>query len=131
VSSNIIAFFDHGQVIPISNDADQLRDAEDKLAAAERRIIELEAERARAIAVSNKPAAAVSKPAKPAGAIDQVTANLSEIVRLAQGVSPEDSRRIRDLVHAASSLLMASTYLPQTDQMKFEAALRNSAKMDK
>jgi hypothetical protein len=134
MSSNIIAFFDsESRVVPISNDADQLRDAESKLATAERRIAELEAERATmtrklAVAVSNKPAVVSNPvPSKPAGAIDQVATHLSEVIRLAQGLSEEDARRVRDLVHAASSVLLASTYLPVDDQRLFESALRTAA----
>jgi hypothetical protein len=128
VSSNIIAFFDsESRVVPINNEADKLRDAESKLQAAERRITELEVERARAIkaaaAVSNKPVAV----SKPASAIDQVVTHLSEVVRLAQGLSEEDARRVRDFVHATSAMLMASTYLPAHDQRVFETALRIAA----
>lgn len=128
MSSNIIAFFDsESRVVPINNEADKLRDAESKLQAAERRITELEVERARAIkaaaAVSNKPVAV----SKPASAIDQVVTHLSEVVRLAQGLSEEDARRVRDFVHATSAMLMASTYLPAHDQRVFETALRIAA----
>lgn len=128
MSSNIIAFFDsESRVVPINNEADKLRDAESKLQAAERRITELEVERARAIkaaaAVSNKPVAV----SKPASAIDQVVTHLSEVVRLAQGLSEEDARRVRDFVHATSAMLMASTYLPAHDQRVFETALRTAA----
>jgi transcriptional regulator of met regulon len=125
MSSRIVAIFDnelHQVVVPLNTDADQLRDANDKLAAAERRIAELEAERA----IAARKLAVVSKPA--GGAIDMVATHLSEVVRLAQGLTEEDSRRrIRDLVHATSSVLLASTYLPADDQRLFESALRTAA----
>jgi hypothetical protein len=130
MSSNIIAFFDsESRVVPINNEADKLRDAESKLAAAERRIAELEAKCARAItaaaAVSNKTTTAVSK---PVSAIDQVVAHLSSVVKLAQGLSDQDQRRVRDFTHVASSLLMSTTYLVADDQHIFETALRDAVK---
>ena len=60
----------------------------------------------------------------PRSDVDQIIAHLGQVVRLAQRLSDEDQRRVRDFVHAASALLSATTYLPDTDQKLFERALR-------
>ena len=90
----------------------------DKLAAAERRIVELEA-----AAEAQRRAIATRKPA-----VDQAVTHLSEVVRLAQGASETDARRIRDFVHTTSALLSATTYLDKSDQNMLEDALRATAR---
>ena len=60
----------------------------------------------------------------PASDIDQIVAHLGQAVRLAQNLSPADARRARDFMHAAYSMLSATTYLPSQDQARFERALR-------
>jgi hypothetical protein len=55
--------------------------------------------------------------------IDQIAAHLGQAVRLAQRLNPTDARRARDLMHAASGMLSATTYLPEPDQKLFERAL--------
>ena len=64
----------------------------------------------------------------PTSDIDQIAAHLGAVVRLAQNMTPEDQRRARDFMHAASAALSATTYLPETDQKLFEAALRDTAR---
>jgi hypothetical protein len=59
--------------------------------------------------------------------IDRIVSLLSQVVLRAQSLSPEDQRRVRDLTHAASAMLMATTYLPKNDQRIFETALRDIA----
>jgi hypothetical protein len=62
----------------------------------------------------------------PKSDIDRVADHLAQVVRLAQALTSDvDRRRARDMLHAASGLLMASTYLPQADQDRFQKALRN------
>jgi hypothetical protein len=56
--------------------------------------------------------------------VEKIAAHLSQIIRVAQGLSESDARRARDLLHAASGLLMATTYLPKEDQAQLEQALR-------
>ena len=63
-----------------------------------------------------------------ANPIDIIMANLAAVVRLAQGLSPEDARRVRDFVHATSAMLQATTYLEASDQKLLEAALRDTAR---
>lgn len=60
----------------------------------------------------------------PASDIDQIVAHLGQAVRLAQNLTPADARRARDFMHAAYSMLTATTYLPGQDQARFEHALR-------
>lgn len=57
--------------------------------------------------------------------VEQIVAHLGQVVRLAQNLSPTDARRVRDFVHAASSMLSATTYLTGPDQARFEQALRD------
>jgi hypothetical protein len=57
--------------------------------------------------------------------VDHAVALLAEVIALAQNLSEQDQRRIRDFVHAASSVLSATTVLPEQDQRIFETALRN------
>jgi hypothetical protein len=57
--------------------------------------------------------------------VDRIVAHLGQVVRLAQNLSETDARRVRDFVHAASSMLSATTYLPAKDQAQFERALRD------
>jgi hypothetical protein len=45
--------------------------------------------------------------ASPMDAMDEVVAQLSRVVMLAQDMSDEDQRRVRDFVHAASAMLLA------------------------
>ncbi|MBR1276106.1 hypothetical protein [Bradyrhizobium sp. AUGA SZCCT0283] len=59
--------------------------------------------------------------------VDQIVALLGQVVRRAQSLSDTDQRRVRDFVHAASSMLSATTYLPKADQKVFETALRDVA----
>lgn len=58
--------------------------------------------------------------------VDRIIAHLGQVVRLAQNLTPEDARRARDFMHAASSMLTATTYLPGPDQARFERALRDN-----
>jgi hypothetical protein len=58
--------------------------------------------------------------------VDHVVTLLGEVVMRAQSMSPDDLRRVRDFVHAASAVLMSTTYLPRDDQVIFETALRTS-----
>jgi hypothetical protein len=60
--------------------------------------------------------------------VDQIVVHLGEVVRLAQSLSPDDQRRVRDFCHATSSMLLATTYLPKNDQRLFETTLREIAK---
>jgi hypothetical protein len=62
--------------------------------------------------------------------VDRIVSLLGQVVRLAQGLSAEDARRVRAFVHAAASMLSATTYLPDQDQSKFERALRNGGRSD-
>jgi hypothetical protein len=59
--------------------------------------------------------------------IDKIASHLGQAVRLAQNLSPADSRRARDLMHAAQGMMSATTYLPDTDQKLFERSLRGKA----
>jgi HK97 family phage prohead protease len=57
--------------------------------------------------------------------VDLAIDHLAQVARLAQGLQADvDRRRVRDLVHALSGLLMASTYLTGQDQERFQQALR-------
>jgi hypothetical protein len=62
----------------------------------------------------------------PMNEVDQIVSLLGQVVRRTQSLSEQDQRRVRDFVHAASSMLSATTYLPKSDQTKFEAALRDT-----
>jgi hypothetical protein len=63
----------------------------------------------------------------PEGAVDEVVTLLAQVVFLAQSLDADDQRRVRDFVHACSSTLMATTYLPSADQRAYENALRAAA----
>ena len=56
--------------------------------------------------------------------VDKIVQHLAQVVRLAQNLSDEDQRRVRDFVHAASAMLSATTYLATSDQKIFERSLR-------
>jgi hypothetical protein len=56
--------------------------------------------------------------------VDQIADHLAQVVKLAQTLSEADARRTRDLMHAASALLTATTYLSGPDQARLERALR-------
>jgi hypothetical protein len=60
----------------------------------------------------------------PRSDVERVVAHLAQVVRLAQDLSDDDARRVRDFVHAASAMLSATTYLAKSDQKIFEASLR-------
>ena len=60
--------------------------------------------------------------------VEQIVALLSQVVKRAQSLPEPDQRRVRDFVHAAQSMLTATTYLPTTDQRLFEATLRDVAR---
>lgn len=57
---------------------------------------------------------------------EEITAHIATAVRLTRGLPPDEARRVRDVFHAASSMLMATTYLEKDDQAAFERALRNA-----
>ncbi|UGA46134.1 hypothetical protein HU230_0008895 [Bradyrhizobium quebecense] len=56
--------------------------------------------------------------------VDRIVGHLGQVVRLARNLSEGDARRVRAFVHAASSALLATTYLPKSDQALFEHSLR-------
>ncbi|UFX45427.1 hypothetical protein HAP47_0001460 [Bradyrhizobium sp. 41S5] len=56
--------------------------------------------------------------------VDRIVDHLAQVVRLARNLSEDDARRVRAFVHAASSALSATTYLPESDQALFEHSLR-------
>ena len=59
--------------------------------------------------------------------LDEVAELLARIIKIAtQQLRPGDQRRARELVHAASSALSASTVLDPSDQRRLNNALRNS-----
>ena len=60
----------------------------------------------------------------PMSDVDRIVSLLGQVVRLARGLTESDARRVRDFVHATSSMLTATTYLPEQDQARFERALR-------
>jgi hypothetical protein len=62
--------------------------------------------------------------ATPTSDIDQIVKHFAQVVQLAQGLSDEDQRRVRDFARAALATLEATTSLPKSDQRKFERALR-------
>ena len=64
----------------------------------------------------------------PTDAVDRIAELLAEVVLLAQSLTPQDARRAREFLHAASSVLAASTVLPLEDQRIFETHLRNARK---
>lgn len=59
-------------------------------------------------------------------AVTEVADLLARVVRLAQTLHETDQRRVRELVHAASSTLSATTVLPPRDQQLFQRALRDA-----
>lgn len=58
--------------------------------------------------------------------IEEIAALLAKLTRIVQTLDADDARRARELVSAASSLLAASTRLPDRDQRLFEQALRTA-----
>jgi hypothetical protein len=58
--------------------------------------------------------------------IDEAAQLLARVAKIAQGLNATDQRRIRELVHATSSMLSATTVLPRDDQRRFERALREA-----
>ena len=60
--------------------------------------------------------------------VERIAEYLAEVVLLAQSLTPQDARRAREFLHAASSVLAASTVLPLEDQRIFETHLRNARK---
>ena len=62
------------------------------------------------------------------GAVEEIVAMLAQIVKLAQTLSANDQRRVREFVVAAQSTLNATTRMETGDQRVFEAALRNAAR---
>jgi hypothetical protein len=60
--------------------------------------------------------------------VDQIVALLTQVVQRAQSLSEQDQRRVRDFVHVVSSTLLATTYLPSSDQKLFESTLRDAAR---
>lgn len=81
-------------------------------------------EPSRAVAAPERQTRQVIEPIRDP--VDEVAALLARVTRLAQQMNAADQRRCRDLVHAASAVLNASTCLPRDDQRLFEAALRNA-----
>lgn len=75
--------------------------------------------------VNDMPAAEFSPYTSSEAVLDRVAALLAEAVKLTQTLDHATQRRARELFHASSSLLVATTVLPATDQAKFQAALRN------
>ena len=67
----------------------------------------------------------VLEPASPEDEIDEIISMLTAATRMAQSMSPENRRRIRELFHASIALLNATTVLPSGDQTKFKNALHN------
>ncbi len=61
------------------------------------------------------------------GEVDQIVALLGQVVQRAQNLSETDARRVRNIVHAAQGMLMATTYLEKPDQRAFERSLREAA----
>lgn len=59
--------------------------------------------------------------------VELIVKHLAQVVRLAQGLSDEDQRRVRDFVNATQSTLFATTYLAKSDQKIFERALRGDS----
>ena len=56
--------------------------------------------------------------------IDQIIRHFAQVVRLAQGLSDEDQRRVRDFARATLATLEATTMLPKSDQARFQRSLR-------
>lgn len=81
-------------------------------------------------ATSESRSVAVREP-KPAHVIamdpvDEIAALLGRVINIAQHLVAADQRILRDLSHATIAALNASTYLEETDQRRFEAAIRNT-----
>jgi hypothetical protein len=64
--------------------------------------------------------------AHPMDEIDEITMLLARATKLAQGLSDDDRRRVRELFAASLSLLHATTRLETSDQRRFEQAMRNA-----
>jgi hypothetical protein len=60
--------------------------------------------------------------------VDQIVVYLSQVVALAQPLSEDDRRRVRQFVYGASNVLEATTRMPKSDQQIFEVALRDAAR---
>jgi len=60
----------------------------------------------------------------PTSDIDQIVAHFAAVVRLAQDLSDEDQRRVRDFARATLATLEATTMLPKSDQARFQRSLR-------
>ena len=60
----------------------------------------------------------------PTSTMQQIVANFSQIVCLAQDLSDDDQRRVRDFARATLSTLEATTSLRRDDQQMFDRALR-------
>jgi hypothetical protein len=58
--------------------------------------------------------------------VDEIAALLGRVINIAQQLDATDQRRVRDLSHATIAALNASTYLEESDQRRFEAAIRNT-----
>ena len=65
---------------------------------------------------------------EPMDDVGEIVAMLARIVKVAQTMSADDQRRVRDFVEATRSTLAATTRLPGDDQRAFEMALRNAAR---
>lgn len=60
----------------------------------------------------------------PTSDIDQIVAHFATCVRLAQNLSDEDQRRVRDFARATLAALECTTMLPKSDQARFQRSLR-------
>ncbi|UGA45661.1 hypothetical protein HU230_0006375 [Bradyrhizobium quebecense] len=78
-------------------------------------------------AVTTMSASPVVNPASMGG-VEEIVSMLARIVKMAQGLSADDKRRVREFVEAARSTLFATTRLDATDQRVFEMALCSVAR---
>jgi hypothetical protein len=60
----------------------------------------------------------------PTSDLDQIVSHFAQVVQLAQDLSDEDQRRVRDFARATLATLEATTSLPNSDQKMFDRALR-------
>ena len=60
--------------------------------------------------------------------VAEIVTMLARIVKLAQALTVNDQRRVREFVEATRSTLAATTRLPGDDQRAFETALRWAAR---
>lgn len=79
----------------------------------------------RAVALREADRDDVMMPETPEELIDGIVLRLADIAKTAQSLSPPDQRRVRELLHATTSLLAATTVLPHDDQARFQNALRS------